>query len=97
MRLHVVLRFIGMVLLFNAAFMLISAIISYSNGIDSGFTPLMLSTLLTATLGLFPMIFVQKADNITTKEGFVIVVGSWDLAAFESAAKGDKFRVVIKF
>lgn len=77
MRLHVVLRFIGMVLLFNAAFMLISAIISYSNGIDSGFTPLMLSTLLTATLGLFPMIFVRRTRQITSKESFAIMIGAW--------------------
>ena len=49
MRFHVVLRYIGMVLLFNAAFMLISALISYTNGIDSGYTPLMFSTLVTLT------------------------------------------------
>ena len=34
MRLQVVFRYIGMVLLFESAFMLLSAIISYANGID---------------------------------------------------------------
>ncbi|MBO7188050.1 MAG: TrkH family potassium uptake protein [Tidjanibacter sp.] len=77
MRFHVVLRYIGMVLLFNAAFMLISALISYTNGIDSGYTPLMLSTLLTATLGLFPMIFVKSTRQINSKESYAIMIGAW--------------------
>ena len=40
-----------MVLLFESAFMLLSAIISYANGIDGGFAPLLLSFLFTALLG----------------------------------------------
>ncbi len=77
MRFHVVLRFIGMVLLLDAAFLFVSAIISFAHGVDSGFTPLILSGLLTATLGLFPMIFVPRTRQITSKESYAIMVGAW--------------------
>lgn len=98
MRLHVTLRYIGMVLLFNAAFMLISAIISLTNGIDSSFTPLMLSTLLTATLGLFPMIFVPHTRQITSKESYAIMIGAWLMSClvgtFPYLMWGDPFNFV---
>ena len=51
MRVDVVLRYIGMVMLFIACFMLLSAGISWLGGMDSSFYPLLLSTLLTALLG----------------------------------------------
>lgn len=62
-----------------SAFMAVSAGISLVSN-DAGFYPLLLSALLTLLLGAFPMIFVSKADSITTKEGFMIVVGSWVLS-----------------
>jgi len=77
MRVDVVLRNIGGALLFIASFMLLSAGISYFSGMDSAFYPLLLSTLLTALLGAFPLIFVEKREQITTKESFCIVVGAW--------------------
>lgn len=80
MRFDVVLRYIGVVMLFFAMFMLLSAGISYVSGVDSAFYPLLLSALLTALLGAFPLIFVEKTEQITNKEGFCIVVGSWLLA-----------------
>lgn len=80
MRLNVVLRYVGMVLLCVATFMLLSAGISYLNGKDSAFYPLLLSSLLTALLGAFPLIFVEKSEQISTKEGYCIVVGSWLVA-----------------
>ena len=48
MRADVVLRYVGVVMLFIAAFMLLSAGISYVSGVDSAFYPLLLSSLLTA-------------------------------------------------
>ena len=69
-----------MVLQFIASFMLASAIVSMLNGYDSAYYPLLLSSFLTALLGLFPMIFVEKVDEIKTKEGYAIVVGSWLVA-----------------
>lgn len=80
MRFNVVLRYIGMVLLLNAAFMLISAGIAWLYGTDSSFYPLLLSFLLTAVLGLFPLIFVEKTDQINAKEGYGIVTGAWLIA-----------------
>lgn len=77
MNLGVVLRYVGVVVLLNAVFMLIAAMVSMFNGMDTGFYPLMLSTLLSLVLGAFPLIFVSKSAQISNKEGYVIVVGSW--------------------
>ncbi len=77
MRIDVVLRYVGLVMLFIAAFMLLSAGISYLSGMDSAFYPLLLSALLTALLGAFPQIFVEKKVQLSGKEGFGVVVGSW--------------------
>jgi trk system potassium uptake protein TrkH len=67
---------VGTVMLCLSAFMAVSAGISLVSN-DTGFYPLLLSSLLTLVLGIFPMIFVSKTTGITTKEGFMIVVGSW--------------------
>ena len=76
MRFSVILRYVGTVMLCLSVIMAVSAGISLVSN-DTGFYPLLLSALLTLLLGGFPMIFVSKADSITTKEGFMIVVGSW--------------------
>lgn len=82
MRPGVILKYIGAVLLLNAVFMLAAALISYFNGIDSGFGPLALSFVLIAILGAFPLIFVRKTEQISSKEGYVIVTGAWLLSCF---------------
>ena len=84
MRVEVVLRYVGVVMLFIAMFMLLSAGISYVSGVDSAFYPLLLSSLLTALLGAFPLIFVGPCEQITNKEGFCIVVGAWLVACVVS-------------
>lgn len=66
-----------MVLLVLAAFMLLAAGISYLSNMDTGYYPLLMSSLLTLLLGCFPMIFVPRTDRISTKEGYCIVVGAW--------------------
>lgn len=75
-----VIRYIGMVLVFLASFMLAAAGVSLLNDHDSALYPLLLSSFLTAILGLFPLIFVERAEEIKTKEGYAIVVGSWLVA-----------------
>lgn len=80
MRLHVVIRYIGMVMQFIAAFMFLSAVVSMLNYYDSAFYPLLLSSFLTSLMGLFPLIFAEKAEDIKIKEGYAIVVGSWLVA-----------------
>ena len=98
MRLHVVIRYIGMVLQFIAAFMLLSAVVSMVNGYDSAFHPLLLSSFLTSLLGLFPQIFAEKADDIKIKEGYAIVVGSWLVACivgtFPYLIRGGEFTAI---
>lgn len=98
MRVDVVIRYVGMVLLFIAAFMLAAAGISMYNDFDSGFTPLLLSAIITTLLGLFPMIFVDKVSEIKTKEGYAIVVASWLVACvvgmFPYLIWGGEFTVI---
>ena len=98
MRVNVILRYVGMIMLLLAFFMFVSAGISYVNHMDSAFYPLLLSALLTALLGGFPLIFVEKQDRITNKEGFCIVVGSWLLACvvgmFPYLIWGGEFSVI---
>ncbi len=81
-RLGIISKYIGMVLLLDSAFMLLAALIAYINGMDSGLGPLFLSFVLTAVLGAFPMIFVGKTNKISSKEGYVIVTGAWLLSCF---------------
>ncbi|MBQ7342707.1 MAG: TrkH family potassium uptake protein [Alistipes sp.] len=80
MRLYVILRYSGLVMLFAALFMAVSAVVSFLNGMDSSFYPLVLSSLITALMGAFPMLFVPRIEQISNKEGFCIVVGSWIMA-----------------
>ena len=70
-----------MVLLVLAAFMLASAGISYLSGVDSSYTPLVMSSLLTLLMGCFPLIFVPRTDRISQKEAYCIVVGAWVVAS----------------
>ncbi|MBR5864263.1 MAG: TrkH family potassium uptake protein [Alistipes sp.] len=81
MRFSVVIRYIGIVLLVLAVFMLASAGISYANNVDSAYSPLVMSSLLTLLMGVFPLIFVPRTDRISQKEGYGIVVGSWIVAS----------------
>ena len=71
-----------MVLLVLGAFMLLAAGISYVSNVDSAYSPLLMSSLLTLLMGVFPLIFVPRSDRISQKEGYCIVVGSWVLACF---------------
>ena len=60
MRIAVIARNIGLVLLVNALFMIIALGVSVLYGFDTGFSPLLLSASITATIGSFPFIFVRK-------------------------------------
>lgn len=80
MNISVVSRNIGIALLFNAMFMFMSVIVSVIYDFDSAFSPLLLSSVITFTSGLFPLIFVRKHEEIHIKEGFTIIVLSWVLS-----------------
>lgn len=79
MRLATVLRYVGIVLLFNALFLLMSAIISAANS-DSALFPLLYTCIISILFGVFPLIYVPKTTKITNNEGLTIVVGSWLLS-----------------
>jgi trk system potassium uptake protein TrkH len=79
MRPQIILRYIGIVLLFNGLFLLISCLISAFNS-DSAFFPLLYTALISALFGAFPLMFVPPTTNITNKEGFTIVILSWLLS-----------------
>jgi len=76
MRPHIILRYAGLILLFNAVFLFISAAISFF-GQDSAFFALMYTALVCVLFGIFPLIYVPPADDISNREGLVIVVASW--------------------
>lgn len=76
MRYHTILRYIGIILLLNAAFLFLSAVISFFND-DSALFPLLYTCLIAALFGAFSFIFVPSAEEISNKEGFTIVVSSW--------------------
>ncbi len=80
MRMSVVFRYMGVVMLFMSLFMLLSAGISLVSQRDTSFYPLLLSSLLTAVMGAFPLIFVERQPQISIKEGYCIIVGSWLMA-----------------
>ena len=82
MRLNVVLRYVGIVIVLNALFMLIAAMVSLANGGDSAFGPLLLSALLSGALGTFPLIFVQRSGHMLMKESYAVVVTAWLVACF---------------
>jgi trk system potassium uptake protein TrkH len=79
MRPQIILRYVGLVLLFNAFFLLISCAIS-GFGPDSAFFPLLYTSSISALFGLFPLMFVPPTVEISNKEGFTIVILSWLLS-----------------
>jgi len=84
MRPQIVIRYVGFVLLFNALFLFLSAILSGIN-MDSALFPLLYSAVVTALLGVFPIIFVPGPDYIHNQEGLYIVVSGWLLSCLVGA------------
>ena len=71
---------VGKALLVSALFMLLSVVVSICYGMDSGFTPLLISCILTALVGFFPFIFVKSAPMMSLKDGFVTIALAWLLS-----------------
>lgn len=98
LRFSVVIRYIGFVQLVLAAFMLLSAGIAYVSDVDTSYSPLLMSSLITLLLGCFPMIFVPSTDRISQKEGYCIVVGAWVVSSivgmFPYLMWGGEFTVI---
>lgn len=79
MRIHTVLRYTGLVLLFNSLFLFISFSISWFDH-DGALFPLLYSGIISLLFGIFPIIFVPPTFDISNKEGYSIVVFSWLLS-----------------
>ena len=73
-------RNVGLALLVSALFMFLSLAVSIIYGMDSAFTPLLISFVITLLVGAFPFIFVKKASAMTLKDGFLTIVLSWILS-----------------
>ena len=69
-----------MALLVSALFMFLSIIVSLIYGMDSGFTPLLISFVITLLAGAFPFIFVRKPATMSLRDGFLTIVLSWLLS-----------------
>ena len=71
---------VGKALLVSALFMFLSIVVSVMNGMDSAFTPLLISFVITLLVGSFPFIFVKKAAPLSMKDGFITIVVAWVLS-----------------
>ena len=80
MNLKVISRNVGTALLVSALFMFLSIIVSMMNGNDSALSALIISFIITFSVGIFPFIFVKRTPNISLKEGYLIIVLSWVLS-----------------
>ncbi len=80
MNIKVVSRNVGFALLVSALFMFLSLVVSFVDGKDSAFTPLLISCIITFIFGSFPFIFVRQAQEITIRDGYCIIVLSWLLS-----------------
>ena len=76
----VITRNVGIALICNAVFMFLSALVSALNGFDSAFSPLVLGGVITLMVGVFPLIFVGRTKDISTKEGLAILLFAWVLS-----------------
>lgn len=81
LRAKVVIKYLGYVLLFNALFLYISAIISLVLH-ETSLIPLLYSALVCTVLGIFPQIFVENIDEINFHEGISISVLGWIITCF---------------
>lgn len=76
MRKEIVIRHIGLVLIFNAIFLLISFFISLFLA-ETSTVALLYSALIALVFGFFPLIYVQPTNYLSILEGTAIVVFGW--------------------
>ena len=76
MRKEAIIKYLGYVLLFNGVFLYVSALISFLLN-ETSFVPLFYSGLVCTILGLFPLIFTEKIDEVRFSEGLAISVTGW--------------------
>ena len=79
MRLEIILRYLGYILLLNSLFLFLSAAIS-ALGAEEAAYPLAFCAIVTLLFGTFPFLFVSATNEITDHEGLCIVVLGWLLS-----------------
>ncbi|MDR2025955.1 MAG: TrkH family potassium uptake protein [Prevotellaceae bacterium] len=77
MRLSVILRYGGFILLINSVFMLLAMIISLCSEGDSAYFAFFLSFFISVTVGAFPLIFIPHDSYINIREVYGILIVSW--------------------
>ena len=80
----VISRNVGIALICCAVFMFLSALVAALDGFDSSFSPLLLSGVLTLMVGIFPLIFVRRGQDINLREGLAILLIAWFLSCIFS-------------
>ena len=80
MNLKVISRNVGVALLVSALFMLLSVFVSLMDGGDTALAPLLISFTITFIFGIFPFFFVRKTQQISLKDGYMIIFLSWLLS-----------------
>ena len=80
MNVKAISRHVGMALLVSAIFMFLSIVVSIIYGLDSAFTPLLISFIVTLVTGSFPFIFVRKTETMSLSDGFLTITLSWFLS-----------------
>ena len=80
MNVKAISRNVGIALLVSALFMFLSLVVSLIYGMDTAFTPLLISFIITLLVGSFPFIFVRKPSSMSLKDGFLTIVLSWLLS-----------------
>ena len=96
-RWEVILRHIGLILLFNAIWMFISFLISFFLK-ETSTIALIYSSFISFIFGIFPLIFFDPVSNINRYEGLAIVVLGWFIVCVIGAIPfilwGGEFTVV---
>ena len=78
---RVILWYLGISMLFVSIMMAVSLMVAFLTPGDESRIPLLYGTLITALIGVFPLIFIPKNKvKINFKEGNAIIVGSWFFA-----------------
>lgn len=97
MRFEVIFKYIGFVLLFIGVLLFIAFLISIANSETSALS-LLFTSIICLVFGLFPMIFVERIEELMFNEGITIVVFSWAITCLIGAIPyimwGGEFSVI---
>lgn len=83
-RTKAVFKYQGYILLFNALLLTISTAVSYYHN-ESSINALLITSILTTTLGILPLIFFRKVVEVTFHEGLMISILGWFITCIVGA------------